>query len=266
MGKRSTGRKRGIQRGVGKHKIKIKKLPKKTEETLFGVDKSVYSATGEKCFEFLYQGSVFFQLVPFRRTATGQYVPLNWKQKLAHYAVLSLSAASTLHKTLGTLEFLLFEELKVETFMCISLFLICLISMMVSLGVWARQEETMDLLNAWPHILACIQEIREGPPLSPFDDMSTALKLSAAVLVAQGIAFNALLLTIIFDNLPVCLFPVAEGLGLIPEGILPHYGWQLLFYPLEYLTYLAPMFIAPYSGGILLVLVGVLKLYLQELR
>ena len=124
----------------------------------------------------------------------------------------------------------------------------------------------MDLLNGWPGILSCIQEIREEPALGPFDDISTTLKVITVLLVAQGIAFAAALLTIIMSNLPICLFPMAESLGLIPDGLLPRFGWQLLFFPLEYLTYLPPMLIAPYSGSILLIMVGVLKLYLQELR
>ena len=266
MGKRSTGRKRGIQRGVGKHKIKIKPLEGEKSEAVFGLHKSVYASLGEKCFEILYQGSVFFQLIPFRRNAAGEYVPLNWKQKIGHYAVLSLGFVILLQKTLGTLELLLFEELKIETFMCLSLFLIYMVATMIGLGVWARPEETMDLLNSWPRILSCIQEIREEPALGPFDDISTTLKVITVLLVTQGIAFAAALMTIIMSNLPICLFPMAESLGLIPDGIMPRFGWQLLFFPLEYLTDLPPVLIAPYSGSILLILVGVLKLYLQELR
>ena len=267
MGKRSTGRKRGIQRGGGKHKIKIKKLSGKEDETVLGLGKSVYSALGAKSFEFLYQGSVFLNLVPFRRNDSGEYVPLDcWKQKVKYYAVLCLGFVFMLHKILATVEILLFEELKIQTFMCISLSLVYLIAVMIGLGIWARPEETMDLLNSWPRILSCIQEVREGPRLSPFDDVSTALKVITVLVVTQGIALAAALMTIKMNTLPVSLFPLAESLGLIPEGVLPRFGWALLFVPLEYLTYVPPMFIAPYSGGILLVLVGVLKLYLQELR
>lgn len=85
-------------------------------------------------------------------------------------------------------------------------------------------------------------------------------------MVTQSIAVGAGILTVIIRNLPDCLFPLAEILGLIPEGVLTSFSWQLMFFPLEYLTYLPAMLVGPFSGSILLVLVGVLKLYLQELR
>ena len=47
-----------------------------------------------------------------------------------------------------------------ETFMCISLFIIYLVAFMIGLGIWAWPEEIMDLLNSWPKILACLEEIR----------------------------------------------------------------------------------------------------------
>ena len=170
------------------------------------------------------------------------------------------------HKTLGTLNLLLFEELKLESFMCISIFLVYATSTLCSVVVWARPEETMDLLNSWPYILSCIQEIRDEPPLSPFDDIMTTMKVMLGLAIGLGIAFAAGLLTIIMSYLPVCLFPLANSAGLIPEGILPHIGWQLLFLPLEYMRLTPPMIIAPYSASLLFVLAGVLKLYLQELR
>ena len=136
----------------------------------------------------------------------------------------------------------------------------------LSLGVLVRPEETVDLLNSWPQILSCIQEIRREPPrLSSFDEVSTSVKTVDVLLVSQGIALVAAVITVITSNLTACLFPLVKRLGIIPEGILPHFGWQLLFFPLEYLTYIPPMFITSLSGAILMVLVGVLKLCMQEL-
>ena len=267
MGKKSTGRKRGIQRGVGKHKIQSKAVGARPgEDGFLGIGRSVYFALGLKCFELLYRGTEFFHLVPFKRNANGEYVPLDLKQKIWHYAALSLGSVLMLQKAWGTVELLLFEELKIQTFMCISLFLIYLVAFMIGLGIWARPQETMDLLNSWPKILACLAEIREGPPPMPFDDMSSALKIMTVFLVTQGIAFAAGLLSLIMSNLPICFFPMAEKYGLIPEDVMPRFAWQLVFFPLEYFSYIPPMFIAPFSGGILLTLMGVLKIYLEEVR
>ena len=267
MGKKSTGRKRGIQRGVGKHKIQSTALNARPgHDGFLGIGRSVYFAVGHKCFDLLYRGTEFFQLAPFRRTLSGKYVPLNLKQKFRYCAALGIGLALMLQKLWGTAELLLFEELKIETFMCISLCLIYLVAFMIGLGIWAQPEETMDLLNSWPDILACLEEIREGPSPTPFDDMSTTLKVIAVFLVSQGIAFAAGLLSLIMSNLPICFFPMAEKYGLISQGIMPRFGWQLLFFPLEYFSYVPPVFIGPFSGGILLTLMGVLKIYLEEVR
>ena len=267
MGKKSTGRKRGMQRGVGKHKIRSKAIEARPgEDGFLGIRRSVYFAWGLKCFDLLYRGTEFFQLAPFRRTLSGEYVHLNSKQKTRYYAALGIGFVLMLQKLWGTAELLLFEELKIETFMCISLFLIYLVAFMIGLGIWARPQETMDLLNSWSKILACLEEIREGPLPTPFDDMSTTLKVIAVFLVTQGIAFAAGLLSLIMSHLPICFFPMAEKYGLIPEGILPRFCWQLVFFPLEYFSYIPPMFCAPFSGAILLTLMGVLKIYLEEVR
>ena len=267
---RATWKKRIIQqRGVGKHKILPKAIDqqKKDTSTLLGISKSSYSHCGAKCFDFLFHGCVIFHVVPFRRTPSGKYVPLDWKQKIAHYAVLSLWIVLTVQKPFVILRMLLHEELRIETFICVSLFVIHFVAFMISLGTLARPQETIEVLNSHPGVLSCIQEIRHGKPrLNPFHDISASLQVVAAVLVAQGIAFAASIASLIWSDLPACFFPMAESVGLIPAGALPRFAWQLMSFPVEYLAYLPAMFIAPLSGGILMTELGVLKLYLQELR
>ena len=268
MGKRSTGRKRGILRGVGKYKIKIPRLTEQNELSIFEVNKSFIAVMGAKGFELFFKTSVFFHLVPFRRTESGKYVPLTRKQKMAHVAVLFVGFAFATHKTLAALEMLLLEGMTAETFICVCVFLLYLAPMLISLGVWAQPEETMDLLNSWPYVLPCVQEIRgEGlPVLSPFEDVNTTLKIMSSVLVTLVIVPGAGLMAVFMNNLPVWLLPLAQRLGLIPPNLLPPIGWKLLFMPLEYLTLIPPLMMGCFTVAILFVLVGNLKLYLQELR
>ena len=266
MGKKSTGKKRGIQHGVGKHKIRSKPLKaKEGERTVFGIGESVYFSLGRKCFEFWFHCCEKLYLAPFTRTEDGEFVPVNHKSTFIHRCAWFVKFLMLLHKLGGLAKMLLFEELKIETFMCTSLFLIYFVAFSISVGMIARPTETMDLLNSWPYILSCLKDIREDVP-SQFDDLSEALKLMAVLLATQGIAVAAALLSLAFSTLPTCYFPAAESLGLIPEGLLPRFAWQLIFFPLEYLTYLPPMFAAPLTGGMLLILAGVCKLVGQEIR
>ena len=266
MGKRSTGKKRGIQRGVAKHKIRSKPLKgKEGEQTVLGIGESVYFAIARKCFELWFYWCGKLYLAPFARTATGEYVPLDPRSKLIHYVVWSLKFLMQLHKLGGLGVMLWHGELRIETFMCTSHFLIYLTSFSISIGMIARPKETIDLLNSWPYILSCLRELRKDVP-SPFDDLSAALKIIAVLVATQGIAFAAALLTLAFSTLPTCYFPAAEYLGLIPDGMLPRFAWQLIFFPLEYLTYIPPMLCSPLCGSMLLIFVGVLRTVGNELR
>ena len=260
--------------GVGKHKIPLKAIDQQKidHSTFLGIYKSSIFDFGAKCFDFLLHGCVFFHVIPFRRTGSGMYVPLDWQQKAVHYAVLhyywSMDCTNgAVQKPFVLLNMFLCEKVKIETFICVSLFLVHLVAFMVSLGVLVRPCETMDVLNSHPAILSCIQEIRHGAPrLSPFNDISASLQVIAAVLEAQFIAFGTAIISLLWNNLPVCFFPMAESVGLIPSGALPRFPWQLVFFPLEYVAYLPPMFMAPFTGSIIVAELGVLKLYLKELR
>ena len=267
---RATWKKRGIQqRGVGKHKIPAQAidLQNRDNSNFLGIYKSSIVDFGAKGFDFLFRGCVYFHVVPFRRDASGRYVPLDWKQKVVHYTVVSLWIVLTAQKPFAILNMLLYEEVRIETFICVSLFLVHFVAFMISFGVLARPSETMDVLNSHPQILSCINEVIHGKSrLSPFHDISASLQVMAVVLVTQFIAFGTAIISLIWSHLPVCFFPMAEKAGLIPAGVLPRLAWQLVFFPQEYLAYLPPMFIAPFTASIIIAELGVLKLYLQDLR
>ena len=266
MGKRSTGKKRGIQRGVARHKIQSKAVKgKETARRILGVEESVWFSVGGKCFDFWFYWCEKLYLVPFTRTAGGIYVALDRKSQVIHYFVWFLKFLMLLHKAWGLGTMLVYEELKIETFMCISLFLIYFVSICISLGVVGRPKETMDLLNSWPYILSSLKELRNDVP-SEFEDLSEAFELVAQLLASQGVALAAALLSLAFSTLPTCYFPAIESLGLIPEGVLPRFAWQLIFFPLEYATYIPPMLIVPLNTSISLILVGVYRIYITELR
>ena len=266
MGKRFAGKKRGILLGVAKYKIKSKALkPKQGKRTVLGFGESVYVAFGRKSFEFLFYCCGKLYLAPFTRTESGEYVPLDRKSKLIHYFVWLVMFLTLLHKIVVLAMMLLFAELKTEAFICASQLLVYFISFGVSLGMIARPKESMDLLNSWPYILSCLKEVRGDRP-SQFDDVSASLKLIAVVLAPQAIALAGPLLSLVYSSIPTCYFPMAESLGLIPDGLLPGFAWQLIFSPLEYITYLPPTLSAPLTGSIGLTFIGVLRIVGHTLR
>ena len=266
MGKMSTGKKRGIQQGIAKHKIGSKAGKGSGGERLvLGTRETVYFSIGRKCFEFWFYCCCRLYLTPFTRTANGEYVPRDRKGKLLHYTAWFLKSLMLLHKLWGLGTILLQEELKIETFICACQFLFYHMSISVSLVMFVKPKETMDLLNSWPHILSCLKQVGDNVP-SQYDELSEAFKLLSLLAATQGAALGGPMCSLMFSNLPTCYLPTAEKLGLIPEGLLPRFAWQLLFYPLEFATYLLPSLCTPLAGSMFLILLGVFRIYLNELR
>ena len=266
MGKRSTRKKRGIQRGVAKYKIKCQSLlAKRKDYTYLGVGEHVYLAVARHCFEFWLYCSQRLYLVPFTRNASGQCVPLDRKSNLLHYLAWSVKLLLLLQKLVGLAMILVEKEVKIETFMCSSQVLVHLTTFCISLVLIAKPEETTDLMNSWSFTLSCLQGLRQDE-LSVLHDLSTAMKIIAVLLTAHGAAFTGALLSLAFSTLPTCYFPMAESFGLIPQGLLSRFTWQLLFFPLELITNIAPTFSAPLSGSLLFLSIGVLKTVGHELR
>ena len=267
MGKRSIAKKRGIQRGVAKHKIRSQPLTDKPTYTrrILGIEESVYFSLGKRCFDFWFFGSDKLYLTPFTKTGNGQYVPLDAKAKFGHYSAWFLMFLILVHQLGGVALIVLCDELKIETIICITLFLTHLMPFCFSFGTIFRPEETMDLLNSWSVILSCLKEVRGDVP-SAFDDLSVALKLISGLLMTQLVAIIAALFSLAFSTLPTCYFPVMESVGLIPEGLLPRFAWQLLLLPLEYATALPAVLITALTGTIILIAVAVHRIFLSELR
>ena len=148
MGKRSTAKKRGIPRGLSKHKIKSKPVLIQNndgERTILGIRESVYYSTARFCFNFWFSCCSKLYLIPFTRTLDGKYVRLKGsKAIISTYCAWLLKFIMLLHKLVG-LGIMLWseEELRIETFMCVTYFLVYFVSFCISLVIFTRPEETM---------------------------------------------------------------------------------------------------------------------------
>ena len=267
MGKTTTGKKRGVQRGVAKHKIGSRPVKENgDEQLLFGLREAVYFSMARKCFEFFLHSCATIYLTPFTRTADGQYVPRGRKGMVMHYTVWLVKCILFLHKTLGLGTLLLYDnEFNIETIMCAAHFILYFISFSISLVMLVKPKETMDLLNSWPLILSCLKQPGKPEP-TQFDDLSEAFKLIALLIMTQGAAVGGAIVSHIFSTLPTCYLATAERLGLIPQGLLPRSAWRSFFFPLEYATYLLPMLSASFACSLFLIVIGVFRIYSRTLR
>ena len=74
----------------------------------------------EKCFEILVKICEKFHLVGFARAKTGEFVPFNQKGQMRHFAALVLCGALCMQKNWTTVQVFLYEELRMESFMCLT--------------------------------------------------------------------------------------------------------------------------------------------------
>ena len=223
----------------------------------------------EACFTTLSRLCGALCIVEFKQNASGGYVRFSRPRRWIHYGMLAMLNLSMLHKLAVTAERILFEELNAITFMCISGTLVYFVPWCLSLGITLKWKETMDLLNSWPMILACLETRQQRGPKrkTQFGNLSLALKLSAVAVMVPIVVFAAASLSILFKNLPVCLLPLAKGVGIVPEqGMLPHFMWQLIFFPLEVAVAVPPLTATGFSAGIVFISVGVFKIYLDQIR
>ena len=270
MGKRSTGKKRGTQEGLAKHKIESNSVLLQhhgKKQSIFGIGESVYYSAAKFCFNFWFLCCCKLYLTPFTRTTDGTHGPLSGSTAICiHYCAWLIGFTVLLQKFAELAVILLTEELKIQTFMCLTHSLIYFASFCISLVIVAKRKQKLDLLNSIPLVLSSMEQIGAQSNLSQFEELATALKIIAVFLATQGTALMAALLSLAFSTLPTCYFPAVESLGLIPTGLLPPFGWQLIFFPMEYATYRPPRFTASLAGSIILITFGVLRVVGKEIR
>ena len=237
--------------------------------TFFGVKHELIFGAAEVCFTTLSRLCGALCIVEFKQNASGGYVRCSRPRHWIHYGMLVMLNLSMLHKLAVSAERILFEELNMVTFMCISGTLVHFIPWCICLGITLKWKETMDVLNSWPMILACLETRRQRGTKhkAQFGNLSLALKLIAVAVTVPIVVFAAASLSMLFNNMPVCLLPLAKGVGIVPErGVLPHFMWQLIFFPLEVAVAVPPVAAMGFSAGIMFISVGVFKIYLDEVR
>ena len=105
-----------------------------------------------------------------------------------------------------------------------------------------RPLETLHLLSSCDSLGETLYECT-GQRMQVFSSVPFCLKVMGVTWLAHCVAINAAAFSLVFEDLPVCVFPIAKWLGLVPaESFLPTIYWQVAFYPIELLT-LLPMLI-----------------------
>ena len=270
MVRKASGPK-GRRQRVQRHKIRANKsdgnIP--TEATAGKISKA--TKTIKDCVTRV---CTLFCLIPLIQLPTSssaachqQYeLAPRWKRKL-HYILISIYGSFTMYKFAITVYLLVQTELNATVFMCFCSMLILLMSLVFAIPcTTGHPRETMHLLSSCDSLGERLYECT-GKRIQVFSSVPFCLKVMGVTWLAHCGAMNAAAFSLVFEDLPVCVFPIVKWLGLIPEeSSLPTIYWQIAFYPLELLTLLPMMIVTVFNCHMFLVGMAMLKFSADQIR
>ena len=272
MVKKSRTPHRGIQPGIQRHKILSRPL---NQTSIFGIAEQLISSQSlqrfytfsENCFYFYADCSCSLCLVPLSvSTVKGRLEPASTKERILHYFMLTLLTVSMLHKLGVSVYMVMFEPMDATTFMSVATFLACFVSLTASASSIFRSDVAIDLLAGWPQILACYPQ-KDGRVLGIVSNTKTAIVVSGLAVLGFVIGIGISMFSLILPSLLVCFLPLAEHVGLVSkQSQIPRIVWALVFWPLEILTYLLPMFVSGFSTMTLMIMAMVIRTCTEQLR
>ena len=165
-----------------------------------------------------------------------KYVRGSLKKRICHYVVTTLFFANVLHKFVVTVDRCTENgRLDVEALMCMCVFMVQFIGWTMSLSPVFRWRESIQVLNTWDPLVAAISDEMEEE-ISPYEDVSSAVKVILGIGLIAGLVGAQAMVSILFSNLPVCIYPMCKAAGLLPEvNFMTPLMWQLVFVPAELL-------------------------------
>ena len=236
------------------------------DRKFLGIPLTKYYKVGEVSFNFLAQSCEALYLVPFKfNRLSGEYeLYEGWKRMLGYYFVLGLLIFNLIRISAAAAGAVLEGELNVINCMTLSGWLVYFVPFSAAFVIWYKPRETVDLLNSWKHVLACLDAIGQGGK-RPLDDLVASLNVSTLFVLCQGLGISPMLFSF-YLVMPHCWLPALNKWGLISLTRFPYIVWQVIFAPADLLTYVPIMLVGPFSLAIFMTSVGVSSTYVSTVR
>ena len=266
--RKSRYRRRDIGFEVKKHKIQANRLQhhKGILSLIFiGNLRKELVATATKCRSFIENVSYKLRLVPLSRDEYGKVVVAPLKNRVAHYGFLCMWIALASFKLHACKKLISEGPLGATTFVGVAMCAAVCVPLALSAACILKPTETAQLVNGCESILLCIGA-DVGRKVSTFDSTAVALEVLGAVFIAWVCALDATVLTLIYDSLPLSLYPTAKRLGLVGGAAVPDIVWQILFLPAEFVSYLLPILSTIFACQLYLTTIGAYRICINEIR
>ena len=269
MVRKASGSKgRGIRQGLQRHKIQANKSDEEVTAA------AIISTAAKTTKEYVTRVCILFCLIPIVQSSPSsvrghqqyQLAPL-WKRTV-HYLLMSFYMFFTVYKLTVTVYLVLCTELNATVFMCFCSLLVLLIPCIIAATTTSWYPlETLHLLASCHSMGDSLYEVT-GKCIQVHNSVSFCLKWISMAFLTHCAAMNAAAFSLVFDNLPVCVFPIVKWLGLIPNesSSLSPIFWQIGFYPLELLTLLPLMIVAAFIFHTFLLGMATLKFVADQIR
>ena len=154
MVKKTSFKRRGIHRGVQRHKIQANKVTDKVSSlvkllhTVGMYSKHVYLAT-KFCTQYTRTVCTAFCIVPIQKSSRGQYKHLPLWKRNAHYVFAFLYLFFLIYKIYVTIRMVIIEGLTGATFICVCSMIASATGMSASLGTSWSTTEALGVLNSF---------------------------------------------------------------------------------------------------------------------
>ena len=268
MVKKTRSRRSVNQLGIKKYKITSKFNQKNIFDRIQKLIPKKYVASLHKFSEFVFKGLIYiyckFSFIPATIDIQGILRARKTKwELLCYYSVLILQLARMLHNVFIVTSRASNGLLDLTTFLLISSLLAYVDGFSMSLAVLFRPYDTVQLFNTSPLILSLFHKHRKD--VNMFQNpknaiVITALAIHCSVCVALFSAFGFAL-----HEYPVSLYYIAECVIGRPKFI-PYLLWKLLFWPVEFLSYVHILMLCCISSMVLLTMPGICSACTDEIR
>lgn len=270
--KRGNGKRRGINAGVEKHRIRSKMSTTELKSKghgggICGIRATQISTLGEGSFTLIQCLCCFLRMLPMEYSSRGQLVMTgDWKRLGILYGMIAVLVASAVYKTI-TIPLLAQNGLTVETILCLFMLLAYLVGgTAVALNNW-KAEETLQLVNSWRYTIACLQGATERQVVSPFESLSVSMRVIVSSSAVPATTLGLSLVVLVFPALPTSMHNAA-----LLRPLLMYFGedWSFLFrlacLPFESLLLLLLTLHIAFLANTFIVGIGTMRIYFDSIR